>query len=63
MSDDSSVKPDWKRREFLRATSSGALAAATWWAVTVKNDALADNSDAKSLAGGNDADWSYPYEP
>lgn len=61
MSDEPNAKPVWKRREFLQATSSGALAATTWWAVTAKNDALADSNDAKAMAGVSDVDWPYFY--
>jgi hypothetical protein len=48
------------RREFITTTTA---VAAGWWALTAKNDALAQTEEPLSFAGGTDpSDQDYHYD-
>ena len=49
------------RREFLGTSGTIAVAAASWWAVTEKTDALAQ-TQIQTLGGGNPTSQDYHYD-
>ena len=52
------------RREFIQTSGSLAVAAASWWALTEKTDALADAKQSSFGApGGDPTDRNYSYVP
>ncbi len=52
------------RREFIQTSSTLAVAAASWWALTEKTDALAQAKQAQFGDPGEDPhDRNYSYVP
>jgi hypothetical protein len=52
------------RREFIQTSGTLAVAAASWWALTEKTDALAQAQQAKFGDPGEDPhDRNYSYVP
>jgi hypothetical protein len=50
------------RRDFLGTSGTIAVAAASWWAVTEKTDALAQAQNSGALGGGNPTSQDYHYD-
>ena len=50
------------RREFLGTSGTIAVAAASWWAVTEKTDAIAQAQNLADLGGGNPTSQDYHYD-
>jgi hypothetical protein len=52
------------RREFIQTSGTLAVAAASWWALTEKTDALADVKQSSfGSPGGDPTDRNYSYVP
>jgi hypothetical protein len=49
------------RREFLERSSVAAAAAASWWALTEKTDALAQTQARTVEVGGDPINQNYAY--
>ena len=49
------------RRQFMETTGTVAVAAASWWALTEKTEALAVAQRDGFIAGGDPGDQNYDY--